>query len=214
VRVFSIRICRTIRDTRGRVSFNDDPSRRTTTSTRDDHDISMQLKVAYVPCTHCRSLPASICRQTNLTCAIAVARHMPSVLFLQIGQDPGSLVLGSRQFRLGVAGWSLPPPPLLDLILGDFVAALLVAKCAILPAKRPEKGPKKGPNFDPFCTPAMQSPGGVGGLRPLPSSYCAISGPRIVRSSRPHTSRPPRHRVAKSARLPEVVRKRRGAVCE
>ena len=42
--------------------------------------------------------------------------------------------------------------------------------------KRAQKWPKKGRKIRPFLPPAVQSPGGVGGLRPLPSSYCAISG--------------------------------------
>ena len=52
-----------------------------------------------------------------------------------------------------VVGWIPPTPPDSTLILG--------------PAKPPETRPE-GPNFSGFLAPAVQSRGGVGGLRPLP----------------------------------------------
>ena len=52
-----------------------------------------------------------------------------------------------------VVAWSSPTPRLTTLILGT--------------AKPPETRPE-GPNFSGFLAPAVQSRGGVGGLRPLP----------------------------------------------
>ena len=74
-------------------------------------------------------------------------------------------------------------------------------------------GPKKGRIFPVFSAPAVHRPGGVGGLRPLPSSYCAISaaaretlaapGPAAA-AVRPPPQRAPRPRPPPSREPPRA----------
>ena len=72
-----------------------------------------------------------------------------------------------------------------------------------------QKWPKKGRKIRPFLPPAVQSPGGVGGLRPLPSSYCAISL-AAERREPPRAARADGGREAESP-FGEVPRAARGA---
>lgn len=74
---------------------------------------------------------------------------------------------------IGAVVWSPPSPPVRTVILGP----------AYL-----QNPAQKGPNFSGFLGPAVQRPGGVGGLRPLPSSYCAISAEHARRGARAETT--------------------------
>ena len=119
---------------------------------------------------------------------------------------PGRVDLGVRRARrFGSAAEDLESP-----VHTPGLATTRPAN-GVLRSWRPHVAPRRGqcaeprpptPGFDPrgvksgrptapksadFSPPAVQSPGGVGGLRPLPSSYCAIS------AAPPSRSRPPWH---------------------
>ena len=85
----------------------------------------------------------------------------------QTAAQADSLILPLRGISSGGGGGPDPPPPLRDGVVA-WITPTPPIRTLILGVCIPPKSGPQGPNFSGFLTPPVQSPGGVGGLRPLP----------------------------------------------